>query len=113
MGLSKMQHGLHVQTREVAPGFERVIIDVDLLLETILLYCIQDQEWASYVSYSSRQADVILVVYEDVLSRPEIVLKSMQPWFSVPLRKCCTTVAHLVKAPSARLMTMLLGACRN
>lgn len=78
-----MQHGLGVQKREIATNVERVIIDFEMLIETIEKYCIMDQEMATFTTVSSTDAgDIIFLVYEDILTAPDIVLKGLESIFS-------------------------------
>ena len=73
MALSKMQHGLGVKQRAVALGLSRVLLDFDMLLDTIQHYCIEDQEWASLTAYSSTNASSILfLTYEDFVRQPDL-----------------------------------------
>jgi hypothetical protein len=86
MGLSKLQHGLGVVRLDVAVGVSRVILDAEMLLDAVQKYCVEDQEWASYQAYASTGADTLLLLYEDLVATPDVVLGGIQPIFSHQLR---------------------------
>jgi len=123
MALSKMQHGLGTRRRPVANETMRVILDFELLLDTIEKYCIQDQEWASFVTYSSfSTGDAFTILYEDFLAQPEIILETLQAMFTKPLgglprvRNCCRCCDNgaffAIRCPCERESALSRHMCR-